>query len=182
MGSAYLSPSRARNAGTSGDMAFGARSVLHVNSANSASSRSRPSGVCAACRGVRFPSAARRVSSPTSSRSGERRRYRCERHRQSPSSEERLAELARRRAEPEGSGAFIYAKAIDLETYERQRGRLRQELTLTQIDRHSVGKSNGRPERDTRLSIWRARWRRERFLLRVAEIERELTAATPMDH
>jgi hypothetical protein len=34
--------------------------------------------------------------------------------------------------------AFIYAKAIDLDTYERQRDRLRQELTLTQIDRHSV--------------------------------------------
>ena len=34
--------------------------------------------------------------------------------------------------------AFIYAKAIDLNTYERQRDRLRQELTLTQIDRHSV--------------------------------------------
>jgi hypothetical protein len=31
-----------------------------------------------------------------------------------------------------------YAKAIDLDTYERQRDRLRQELTLTQIDRHSV--------------------------------------------
>src|SRR5206468_13029112 len=34
--------------------------------------------------------------------------------------------------------AFIYAKAIDLDTYVRQRDRLRQELTLTQIDRHSV--------------------------------------------
>ncbi len=34
--------------------------------------------------------------------------------------------------------AFIYAKAIDLDTYERQRDRLRQELTLTQIDKHSV--------------------------------------------
>jgi hypothetical protein len=34
--------------------------------------------------------------------------------------------------------AFIYAQAIDLDTYERQRDRLRQELTLTQIDRHSV--------------------------------------------
>ena len=34
--------------------------------------------------------------------------------------------------------AFIYAQAIDLETYERQRDRLRQELTLTQIDRHAV--------------------------------------------
>ena len=34
--------------------------------------------------------------------------------------------------------AFIYAKAIDVDTYERQRDRLRQELTLTQIDRHSV--------------------------------------------
>ena len=34
--------------------------------------------------------------------------------------------------------AFIYAQAIDLDTYERQRDKLRQELTLTQIDRHSV--------------------------------------------
>jgi hypothetical protein len=34
--------------------------------------------------------------------------------------------------------AFIYAKAIDLDTYERQRDRLRQELTLTQIDRTPV--------------------------------------------
>ena len=34
--------------------------------------------------------------------------------------------------------AFIYAKAIDVDTYERQRDRLRQELTLTQIDRHSA--------------------------------------------
>ena len=30
--------------------------------------------------------------------------------------------------------AFIFAKAIDLDTYERQRDRLRQEFTLTQID------------------------------------------------
>jgi hypothetical protein len=35
--------------------------------------------------------------------------------------------------------AFIYARAIDLDTYERQRDRLRQELTLTQIDYHSAG-------------------------------------------
>ena len=34
--------------------------------------------------------------------------------------------------------AFIYAEAIDQDTYERQRDRLRQELTLTQIDKHSV--------------------------------------------
>jgi hypothetical protein len=32
--------------------------------------------------------------------------------------------------------AFIFAQAIDLETYERQRDRLREELTLTRIDRH----------------------------------------------
>ena len=31
--------------------------------------------------------------------------------------------------------AFIYAEAIDQDTYERQRDRLRQELTLTQIDK-----------------------------------------------
>jgi len=33
---------------------------------------------------------------------------------------------------------LIQRKAIDLDTYERQRDKLRQELTLTQIDRHSV--------------------------------------------
>jgi hypothetical protein len=31
-----------------------------------------------------------------------------------------------------------FTKAIDLDTYERQRDKLRQELTLTQIDKHSV--------------------------------------------
>ena len=30
------------------------------------------------------------------------------------------------------------AKAIDIDTYERQRDKLRQELTLTQIDQHAV--------------------------------------------
>jgi hypothetical protein len=34
--------------------------------------------------------------------------------------------------------AFIFARAIDLETYERQCDRLREELTLVQIDRHST--------------------------------------------
>jgi site-specific DNA recombinase len=33
--------------------------------------------------------------------------------------------------------AFILAKTIDLDTYERQRDRLREELTLAQIDRHT---------------------------------------------
>ena len=33
---------------------------------------------------------------------------------------------------------FIFARAIDLETYERQRDRLREELTLVQIDHHST--------------------------------------------
>jgi hypothetical protein len=33
--------------------------------------------------------------------------------------------------------AFIFAKTIDLDTYERQRDRLREELTLAQIDRHT---------------------------------------------
>ena len=32
----------------------------------------------------------------------------------------------------------LYAETIDLTSYERQRDRLRQELTLTQIDKHSV--------------------------------------------
>jgi hypothetical protein len=32
--------------------------------------------------------------------------------------------------------AFIFARSIDLETYERQRDRLREELTLVPIDRH----------------------------------------------
>ena len=34
--------------------------------------------------------------------------------------------------------SFIFARAIDVETYERQRDRLREELTLVQIDRHST--------------------------------------------
>jgi hypothetical protein len=33
--------------------------------------------------------------------------------------------------------AFIYNQAIDHATYERQRDKLREELTLTQIDRHA---------------------------------------------
>ncbi len=33
--------------------------------------------------------------------------------------------------------AFLYAQSIDLTTYERQRDRLREELTLAQIDHHS---------------------------------------------
>ena len=33
-------------------------------------------------------------------------------------------------------GAFIYKESIDLGTYERQRDRLREELTLVEIDRH----------------------------------------------
>ena len=32
--------------------------------------------------------------------------------------------------------AFIYRESIDLGTYERQRDRLREELTLVEIDRH----------------------------------------------
>jgi hypothetical protein len=34
--------------------------------------------------------------------------------------------------------AFLFAQSIDINTYERQRDKLRQEFTLTQIDRHSV--------------------------------------------
>jgi hypothetical protein len=34
--------------------------------------------------------------------------------------------------------AYLYAETIDLTSYERQRDRLRQELTLMQIDKHSV--------------------------------------------
>jgi DNA invertase Pin-like site-specific DNA recombinase len=34
--------------------------------------------------------------------------------------------------------AFLFAQSIDITTYERQRDKLRQELTLTQIDEHSV--------------------------------------------
>ena len=33
--------------------------------------------------------------------------------------------------------AFIYAHAIDLTSYERQRDKLREELTLAQIERHA---------------------------------------------
>lgn len=34
--------------------------------------------------------------------------------------------------------AFLFAQSIDINTYERHRDKLRQELTLTQIDEHSV--------------------------------------------
>ena len=34
--------------------------------------------------------------------------------------------------------AFIYKESIDLSTYERQRDRLREELTLVEIDRHGA--------------------------------------------
>ncbi len=34
--------------------------------------------------------------------------------------------------------AFLFAQSIDIDTYDRHRDKLRQELTLTQIDRHSV--------------------------------------------
>jgi hypothetical protein len=34
--------------------------------------------------------------------------------------------------------AYLYAETIDLTSYERQRDKLRQQLTLTQIDKHSV--------------------------------------------
>jgi hypothetical protein len=33
--------------------------------------------------------------------------------------------------------AFIFAKTVDFDTYERQRDRLREELTVAQIDRHT---------------------------------------------
>ena len=33
--------------------------------------------------------------------------------------------------------AFLYAQAIDPTSYERQRDKLREELTLAQIDRHA---------------------------------------------
>ena len=38
--------------------------------------------------------------------------------------------------------AFIFAKTIDLDTNERQRDRLREELTLAQIDRHASSWKN----------------------------------------
>jgi hypothetical protein len=34
--------------------------------------------------------------------------------------------------------AFLFVQSIDIQTYERQRDRLRQELTLTEIDRHAA--------------------------------------------
>ena len=34
--------------------------------------------------------------------------------------------------------AYLYAETIDLTSYERQRDKLRQQLTLTQIDKHSA--------------------------------------------
>jgi hypothetical protein len=32
--------------------------------------------------------------------------------------------------------AFLFERSIDIDTYDRQRDRLREELTLAQIDRH----------------------------------------------
>src|SRR5436189_4643118 len=40
------------------------------------------------------------------------------------------------RRRPTIDDAFIYKESIDLGTYERQRDRLREELTLVEIDRH----------------------------------------------
>ena len=34
-------------------------------------------------------------------------------------------------------GAFLYSESIDLTSYRRQRDKLREELTLGQIDRHT---------------------------------------------
>ena len=33
--------------------------------------------------------------------------------------------------------AFLFAQSIDIETYDRHKGKLRQELTLLEIDRHA---------------------------------------------
>ena len=64
--------------------------------------------------------------------------------------QERKAEVGREAAETERHAkaiqqkidrldeAFLFAQSIDIQTYERQRDRLRQELTLTDIDRHSA--------------------------------------------
>jgi hypothetical protein len=43
---------------------------------------------------------------------------------------------ARRRSPDRLDDAFIYKESIDRGTYERQRDRLREELTLVEIDRH----------------------------------------------
>ena len=74
----------------------------------------------------------------------------CVRHRTSSAWEERKAEVGTDAADAERKTkaiqqkldrldeAYLYAETIDLTSYERQRDRLRQELTLTQIDKHSV--------------------------------------------
>ena len=64
--------------------------------------------------------------------------------------QERQAEVGREAADTERRAkaaqqkldrldeAFLFGQSIDITTYERQRDRLRQELTLTDIDRHSA--------------------------------------------
>jgi hypothetical protein len=64
--------------------------------------------------------------------------------------QERKAEVRREAAETERHAktiqqkldrldeAFLFSQSIDIQTYERQRDKLRQELTLTDIDRHSA--------------------------------------------
>ena len=64
--------------------------------------------------------------------------------------QERQAEVGREAADSERRAdaiqqkldrldeAFLFAQSIDVQTYERQRDKLRQELTLTDIDRHSA--------------------------------------------
>src|SRR5690606_42040925 len=56
--------------------------------------------------------------------------------RQAASEDERIERTAQQRLDRLDE-AFIFAKSIDLETYERQRDKLREELTLAQIDRHA---------------------------------------------
>jgi hypothetical protein len=52
-----------------------------------------------------------------------------------------------RALKPASSRGYIYQESIDLGTYERQRDRLREELTLIEIDR---------TVRSSRSSTWKA--------------------------
>jgi hypothetical protein len=48
--------------------------------------------------------------------------------------------------------AFLYERTIDIERYDRQRDKLREELTLVQMDR-------GHAPPSSKNSTWKASWR-----------------------
>jgi hypothetical protein len=57
--------------------------------------------------------------------------------------------------------AYLFAQTIDLKSYERQRDKLREELTLAQIDRHPSPSKN---------STYRASWRSQSAFYRARRI------------